>query len=137
MNKRQKVDNIAKAKAAWGDDAPEWVITLAEACNHETQAAVGRRIGYSPAVVSSVLSNSYGLGDIARVEGVVRGALMAETVVCPVMNTEIGRDVCHGWQKRPFSTASANAVRMYQGCRSGCPNSRIPANDRRGETDAF
>lgn len=129
MSARQKLDNVAKARAAWGEDAPEWVIALAESCNRETQAAVARKIGYSSSTVSQVLSNSYQLGDMIRMEAVVRGAMMSETVLCPVMGTEIGRDVCSGWQKRPFSTASANAVRMYQGCRSGCPNSRISTKE--------
>ena len=127
MSARQKLDNVAKARAAWGEDAPEWVIALAEACNRETQAAVARKLGYSSSTISQVLSNNYQLGDMIRMEAVVRGAMMSETVLCPVMGTEIGRDVCSGWQKRPFSTASANAVRMYQGCRSACPHSRITA----------
>lgn len=131
-----KTSTIERARAAWGADAPEWVIALAEACSAETQAAVARRVGYSGATVSQLISNSY-RGDLRAVETMVRGALMAETVTCPVMATEIGRDVCLNWQRRPFSTASANAVRMYQGCRSGCPHSRIPATaDRRGTNDA-
>lgn len=125
MSAARKLDNLEKARAAWGEQIPDWVVTLAEACNAETQAAIGKRLAYSGSTVSQVLSNTYQNGDLARVEAVVRGALMSETVLCPAMNTGIGRDVCLGWQKRPFSTASANAVRMYQGCRSGCPNSRI------------
>lgn len=122
---KSKVNHVEKARAAWGELTPDWVIALAEACNAGTQADVGKRLGYSGSTVSLVLSNGYQLGDMTRVEQVVRGALMAEDVLCPVLNTEIGRDVCQTWQKRPFSTASANAVRMYQGCRSGCPHSRI------------
>lgn len=122
---KSKVNHVEKARAAWGEAVPDWIIALAEACAADTQAAVGKRLGYSGSTISLVLSNGYQLGDITRVEQVVRGALMAEEVLCPVLSTEIGRDVCQTWQKRPFSTASANAVRMYQGCRSGCPHSRI------------
>lgn len=127
---KARVDNVEKARAAWGDMLPEWVMALAEACNAETQVAVGKRLNYSGAAISSVLSNTYRNGNMERFEAVVRGALMAEVVMCPVLSTEIGRDVCSGWQKRPFSTASANAVRMYQGCRSGCPHSRIASTDQ-------
>ncbi len=119
-----KPDNLEKARAAWGEQPPEWIIALAEACNAENQRLVGKRLGYSGPTVSQVLSRSYEKGDMARFETVVRGALMSETVRCPVLQ-EIGRDVCLGWQKRPFSTASANAVRMYQACRDGCPHSRL------------
>ncbi|WP_439604409.1 transcriptional regulator [Shinella sp.] len=121
-----KVDNITKAYAAWGDPPPDWIVVLAECCDAETQAAVARRLGYSSTAVSLALSNTYRGGDMVRFESAVRGALMAETVTCPVLGAEIGRDVCQNWQRRPFSTASANAVRMYQGCRSGCPHSRLP-----------
>ena len=127
MSTKAKIDNLEKARTAWGDPPPDWIVALAEACNAETQTAVGKKIGYAGSTISQVLSDTYKGGDMVRFEQVVRGALMAETVTCPVMNSEIGRDVCLGWQKRPFSTASANAVRMYHGCRKGCPHSRIPA----------
>lgn len=119
----KKSDNLDKARAAWGD-LPDWVLALAEACDAETQAAVGRRIDYSGSAVSQVLSGTY-RGDLPRVEIAVRGALMAETVRCPMLG-DIARNVCLNWQRRPFSTASSNAVRMHQACRSNCPHSRIP-----------
>ena len=125
MSERKRHDNLSKALAAWGDPAPDWIVVLAEACNAETQTAVARKLGYSSATVSLVLSNGYEKGDVVRIEALVRGILMAETVHCPVLSAAIGRDVCSTWQKRPFSTASSNAVRMYQGCRSGCPHSRL------------
>lgn len=118
-----KLDNVEKATVAWGNP-PDWVIVLAEACNMSTQAAVARQLDYSPAVVSSVLSNSYQKGDIASFEQVVRTELMAETVMCPRQG-EITRKLCLDWQKKPFDTTSANRVRMYQACRNGCPNSRL------------
>lgn len=124
MSVKTKLDNLEKARAAWGEPPPDWIIALAEACNAETQSAVGKKIGYSGSTISQVLSDTYRNGDMARIEQLVRGAFMAETVHCPVAQ-EIGRDVCLGWQKRPFSTASANAVRMYQACRDNCPHSRL------------
>lgn len=121
----KKAENVEKALAAWGD-LPDWVLALAEACDAETQTAAGRRIDYSGSAVSQILSNTY-RGDMPRVEIAVRGALMAETVSCPLLG-DIARNVCLNWQRRPFSTASANAVRMYQACRSSCPHSRINQN---------
>ncbi|KNY35709.1 hypothetical protein [Agrobacterium sp. SUL3] len=120
---KPKPDNLEKARTAWGEQPPEWIIALAEACNAENQTAIGKRIGYAGSTVSQLLSNSYP-GDVGRIEQLVRGALMSETVRCPVLQ-EIGRDICLGWQRRPFSTASANAVRMHQACRNNCPHSRI------------
>ncbi|PZR89669.1 MAG: transcriptional regulator [Stutzerimonas stutzeri] len=126
MSAPAKSNSLDKARLAWGDPLPEWVEALAEACNADTQAAVGRKLGYSGTAVSLVLSNKYGAGDMERFEGVVRGALMAETVPCPVLQ-DISRDRCLYWQGRPFSTASGNSVRMHQACRSGCPHSRLKA----------
>lgn len=120
---RARVENLEKALVAWGDPLPEWIAALAEACDADNQTVVGKLLGYSGAVVSMVLSNKYG-GDMIRFEALVRGALMAETVHCPTLQ-EISRDRCQYWQKRPFSTASGNAVRMYHACRSGCPHSRL------------
>lgn len=129
MSAAAKIDNITKARAAWGDPPPDWIVVLAECCDVASQSAVAKRLGYSSTTVSLVLSNGYEKGDMVRFEAAVRGALLSETVVCPVIGGEIGRDVCQNWQRRPFSTASSNAVRMYQGCRSGCPHSRIaPSN---------
>ncbi len=127
MKVANRIDNLAKARASWGDEMPDWVEALALACNGSTQTATGRRIGYSGAVISQVLSNTYHLGDMEKVEAMVRGALMATTVLCPGSGDTIGRDVCMGWQSRPFSTSSANSVRMFNACRAGCSHSRLTA----------
>lgn len=130
MSALAKNDNLVRARACW-ETAPDWVLALAESCNAENQTAIGKRLGYSGSTVSQVLSNTYP-GDMERFEQVVRGVLMAETVICPRLG-ETSRNVCQQWQRRPFSTASSNAVAMYQACRSGCPHSRI----QKGETNAL
>lgn len=119
-----KFTNTQKAKAAWQNDIPDWVIILAEACDRETQAAVSRKVGYSASAVSQVLSNTYQNGDIGRFEQAVRGALMAETVHCPVLG-ELPRNTCISWQRKPFSTANSHNVRMYGACRNGCKHSHL------------
>lgn len=129
MKNPKKVDNLAKAREAWGNPAPDWIEVLAEAANATTQSAVGERIGTGGSTISQLLSNTYP-GDVAKFETIIRGRLMAETVDCPILQA-IGRDVCLGWQKRPFSTASGNAVRMHQACRSGCPHSRLTPMEER------
>ncbi len=120
------VDHVARAKAAW-DPAPEWVIVLAEACCLTSQSKVGSRIKYSPATVSQILSNTY-RGDIRRVEEMVRGALMSETVECPQLG-EMSRARCLDWQKKPFAPSSSHRVAMYRACRNNCPHSRIKGGD--------
>lgn len=118
-----KRDPLDVAKAAWGDEMPAWVEALAREASQTTSAAAADRIGYSGAVVSSVLANKY-KGRLDNVEARVRGALMGETVNCPVLG-DITRDRCLDEQKCGFSTSSSVRARIYRACRAGCQNSRI------------
>lgn len=115
------VDFVAKAHEGWSVP-PAWVLSLAQACAASSQAAVGRRLGLSGALISAVLGGTYAArgGDMKRVEEIVRGALMGSTLVCPVMG-EIGTDRCHKEQREPFRATSAFRVRLFQMCRR-CPN---------------
>ena len=83
---------VQRAVAAWEDQTPDWVMALAIACDKSTQNRVAGRIGYSAAVVSNVLKAKYS-GDLKAVEGAVKGALMNETVVCPVVG-DLSRQAC-------------------------------------------
>ncbi|MGE6739751.1 transcriptional regulator [Allorhizobium pseudoryzae] len=132
LTMRSAVDPVAKAQSAWGEDLPNWVLVLAETCQKTTQASVAKRIDYSPAVVSSVLSNSY-KGDIGSVEQAVRWELMSETVACPALG-EIARKTCVDWQAKPYAATSAHRAAMYHACRSKCPHSRLV---QRGDDDAL
>jgi len=124
---KQKVDFIEKASNAWSGDMPVWVRELALEANRTTQAKAAKKIGYSSAVLSHVFANNYP-GDLASVEAKVRGALMGETVVCPVVG-EIGRDRCLNEQAMPHTGASSIRARLYRACRSGCENSRHKSED--------
>ena len=105
----------------WTDPAPGWVLVLASACDATSQNRVAKRIGYSPAVVGAVLTNSYP-GRLDKVEAAVRGALLNVTVTCPVLG-EINADRCVSEQRRPLRPTNPNAVRLYHACRNGCPHS--------------
>lgn len=129
--------SMTNARAAWGEAMPEWVAVLAEACDRSSQAEVARRIGYSNSVVSTVLRKTYS-GMMAVVEQAVRGALMGETVSCPVAG-DIPRDQCLRYQKRAaaFMATSALAVQLYRACRGDCPHSRmkLTASTKEGEPE--
>ncbi|WP_440411091.1 transcriptional regulator [Neorhizobium petrolearium] len=130
---RTAADPIEKAVAAWGGDLPAWVLELAEACRLSNQSAIAKRLGYSPAVVSSILSNTY-KGDVARVEQMVRGALMAETVPCPALG-DIPRNICLDWQAKPYAATSSHRAAMYHACRNNCPFSRLAGSNLSGEDE--
>lgn len=120
---KSKVDFLAKAQAAWGDQLPQWVAELAREATRTTSAKTAKRIGYSGAVLSHVFANNYP-GDIKRVELKVRGAFMGENVMCPIVG-EIGRDRCLEEQRMGNTGASSIRTRLFHACRGGCQHSRI------------
>jgi len=113
---------IDKVRAVCGDDCPDWLIALADACDHESQKAVAERIGYSAAVVNTVLKGTYGAG-LAAIEQAVRGALLNETVDCPVYGSLEGHR-CLEYQRRKFAATNPTRVRLYRACRT-CENNKI------------
>lgn len=121
-NSRPSVDFRGKALAAWGDPLPDWLGELVALAEAEGLRTAGERIGYSASAVSTIISGKY-QGDVGRVEQMARGALMAETVECPVLGS-MARNVCLEWQKRPYTDVSALHIRMHRACR-GCANRRV------------
>jgi len=111
------------ASRCWGGSPPDWVLALAQVCDRSSQHLVAKEIGCSAGVVSGILRNSYP-GDVGRVEIAIRGALMAHTVGCPVLD-EIPAHECLEHQRRPFAATNPQRVRLYKACRSGCPHSRL------------
>lgn len=98
-----------------------WIELLHASCRMASQASVARKVGYSGAVISQVLSGTY-TGDLARVQAAVEGALMNTTVECPVLGT-ISRAKCIAIQRQPFTPTNPTNVALYRACRSGCPHS--------------
>lgn len=111
-------DHVARARLAWGDAMPAEIEALASAAAARTASAVARDLGYSPAVVSQLLSNKYP-GDVARVLGKVRGLLLGEVVECPVLGT-LARNRCLDEQKKPFASTNSTRVKLFHACRK-CP----------------
>lgn len=93
----------------------EWIAALRAKCKRAgSQAKVSREIGYSAGVVNAVLKGTY-KGDLKRIEQAVRGALMNETVDCPVLG-EMRKDKCLYHQKRPFAATNPTRVQLYLAC---------------------
>ncbi|UGA45982.1 transcriptional regulator [Bradyrhizobium quebecense] len=129
-----KPNYLAKARAAWGDNMSAEVSMLAEEAERTTADKVAKRIGYSGAVVSQVISNKYP-GDVERVKAKIRGALMNATVMCPAVG-EIALDYCLDQQKMPNTGASSVRALIYRNCRGlgvqRCVHSRIKEDDNVG-----
>lgn len=114
---------IDRARAAWGEAIPDWMIALAEACDNQSQSAVAKQLGYSAALVSQVIGNKYG-GGLTAVEQAVRGAFLAAIVDCPVVG-ELAADACNAHQRATWAPLNPTRISFFKACRSGCPHSRI------------
>lgn len=103
-----------------------WLEVLRLACETATKAAVARQLGVSPAMVGLALKGEY-KGNIARLQTLVEGSLMSQTVTCPVLG-DLRKDRCQDYQNRDpkFAAASPVIMRLYRACRSGCPHSKLP-----------
>ena len=117
--KPRKLDPVEKAEAAWGTPLPRELAVLAAACKAESSRALAKRVGYSEATISYVLARKYA-GDLDKVFAKIRGALMGETVMCPILD-EIGRDRCLSEQAKPFAATNSTRARLFHACRT-CPN---------------
>ncbi|RWC58894.1 transcriptional regulator [Mesorhizobium sp.] len=112
---------VEKAIDAHGSPLPDWLEELARFADANDLGVAGECISYSRSAVSTIISGKYP-GDIARVEQMVRGALMALTVECPVLG-EIGRDQCLTEQKEPFRATSRHRAQLFHQCKI-CPQRR-------------
>lgn len=112
-----------KVSTHWGANPPEWILALAKECEASSQNKAAKKIGFSPAVVSTILSNSY-KGDYDTVQKAVSGAFMKKTVACPVLG-DIPSNECLQIQKRPFSRANSTKMKLYKHCNGGCSHSRL------------
>ncbi|MGS4886119.1 transcriptional regulator [Roseibium sp. MB-4] len=119
----QTLTMIEKAELAWGAGLPDWVRELAALADRDGLRGCEKRIGYSTAAISQAIGNKY-RGDIDKVADKVRGALMGETVTCPVQG-KIARNVCLDWQGKPRAVTNPFRTKVYRACRNGCPHSRL------------
>lgn len=110
-----------QALAAWAHaegGAPDWVLALArEVDAGRSQAALARELGYSAATISQVLAAKYP-GNLDKIAARVRTAIMSGRLDCPELG-EITGQQCLEQQRKPFSSASGRAVRLWRACQ-GC-----------------
>jgi hypothetical protein len=105
-----------------------WLERLREAVAESSGNQVARRLGVSPATISLLVNEKY-KGDMTAMEERVRGALIGETVDCPVLG-EIGRDACLTWQRAKFIASNPTRIKLYRACRGGCPNSKSGGGEK-------
>jgi hypothetical protein len=120
---------VDRAAAAWGADMPDWVRTLAAACDTSSQRRVADRLARSTSLVSRVLTNSYP-GDLADLENRVRAVLGAETVACPAIGDAIPLAACRR-HRAPVNKGLPARNHHQQLFRRHCPDcAHNPEGDR-------
>lgn len=107
---------VDKARAAWGDALPDWVLALARECDTTSQSKAAKRLGYSAGAISTILAGKY-RASMESIERSVRAKVMAERVACPVLG-ELGLTECGQWQARVEDFVGVNMihVRMFKAC---------------------
>lgn len=134
MNALTNSGPVLTAREAWGDALPEWVLGLAQQCAASSQNKVAKKLGYSAAVVSTVLRNSY-QGSMDAVRDRYLGVYEASVTSCPALGT-IGLHVCQNWRgkARHLNPANAMNVKMFRAC-NRCPVF-LTAQAKGGSADA-
>ncbi|MGF1689318.1 helix-turn-helix domain-containing protein [Photobacterium japonica] len=102
-----------------------WLEALKAELNKDevTQNKLARDLGISSSMLSQVVRGIYP-GNTDTLQARVEGRLMDYTVQCPVKGC-IRRDECLDHQKKPFSSANRERVKIHRACRSGCPHSTL------------
>lgn len=113
--------NVLTVQRLWGAHPPEWIVTLAEACDRSSQGKVADLLGVSSTQINQALHNNYA-GRMDKLEQRVRGELMKATVDCPVLG-EISTRKCLDEQQRPFSSTNSLRLQLFRTCPT-CPNRR-------------
>lgn len=120
------------ARAAWGEDLPDWVETLAIECGKTSQNKVAKRLGRSASAVSQLLNRKY-QADLAAMEERFRGVFENQTVACPALG-EMPVQACQDWRvkARVFQIGNPLRVRMYRACMT-CPRNKKEVGDDQDE----
>ncbi|WP_321392759.1 hypothetical protein [Emcibacter sp.] len=106
---------MEKVKDKWGENAPEFIIVMAQACDKISQAGVARDVGISTTAVNLLLNNRY-KAKLDRVERKVRSALMHETVHCPYLDIEITQRDCDTHSQAKITMASPQLFKHRRAC---------------------
>lgn len=115
---------VEMVRQSWGNDAPDWVKALAEACERSSQNKVAVQLGRSAALVSQVLRAKYA-GDMVVVSDLVRGVFMAGTIDCPEFG-KMPSNKCVEWRAkaRSFGNANLQRAQMYRACNTCSRNEK-------------
>ncbi|MDF4987879.1 hypothetical protein P3583_09760 [Vibrio parahaemolyticus] len=103
-----------------------WLEVLQAEVNkpEQSQNKVAAELGISTSKLSQTLRGIYP-GSTEDIQLKVESLYMSKTVFCPALKRDISLSECDGNQKRPFSSANRERVKLYKACRSGCEHSKL------------
>lgn len=98
---------------------PIWLAALRVAAQPPYGAAIARRVGYDPAVISRVLKGTY-TGSLQAVQQAVESRLLQGRTDCPVLG-DIAEVRCLENQRLPFAATNPTRVQLHATCPT-CPH---------------
>lgn len=114
---------IEITQAAWGEDAPKWIMELAEKCAATSANRVARKLGRSGAMISQALNNSYP-ASLAPLEERFNGVFKNLEIECPQLGP-ISPIECGDWREKSkeFVPVSQERAKMFRAC-NNCPRNK-------------
>ena len=127
-------DREIVAQDAWGEEIPDWIMTLVKECDGSSQNKVATRLGISAAAVSQLIRKSY-QGNYDNVAMRVREIYISGDIECPAIG-EISSEICLHWRDeiRKGTSSDPQRVLMTRFCRK-CPRN-MPRTNKAAETAA-
>lgn len=95
----------------------DWIVALRRACVESSQVKVAQRLGVSQTTLNQVLNGKYP-ASTKRIEQLVRGALMNESVKCPAVG-KLTKERCQDAQDRLKPGRPKDSV--WQLLNANCP----------------
>ncbi|NPA72702.1 MAG: XRE family transcriptional regulator [Gammaproteobacteria bacterium] len=104
-----------------------WFIALKEALQTTSQAKLAAKCGISGTAVNQVLKGAYP-GSIENVAEKVKGALLKQSVVCPVLDV-ITTDICASHRNKGFMPNNPMRVSLYKACQRCLNNPKADSHE--------
>lgn len=93
-----------------------WFKALTKEVEKTSQSKAGTKCSISGTAVNQVLKGTY-KGSIENVKEKVAGALLENSVICPVLDV-ITTDICAKYRNAKFSPNNAMRVQLYRACQN-------------------
>ena len=98
----------------------DWFKALQTEVAQTSQSKTARKCGLSATTINQVLKGIYP-GNLSNVVEKISGALLAHSVICPVLD-EITTDICASHRAKGFAPNNPMRVQLYRACQTCAHN---------------